>query len=648
LDEFERAGYLASLGPGADIDHRGTRFDQDLLGALLDALRDPSTSQASVGLALFDQATFCGISVFRAIHFTADAHFVRAIFLGDAWFGESTFRGNARFDGVTFSRTVNFELASFSQEAIFRQAQFHGNADFKQTSFSARTQFTHASFADMCQFVAASFSGVAQFDTAHMKSAWFDEATFADNAWFSGSSFGTALFNRTAFSAHAGFNNTTFAVTAHFISSRFAGPAWFKRAIFRSAQFHEASFAAVTEFTEVTIATEGDFSRAELRATSQFGPLLCGDILTLTGIVFNAPVTMEIATRRLSLNRARWASTATIRLRYATVDLSGAVLEFPVTIAAEPTPFAFLSSGRVEPEYVLHGADPSVRISSVGGVDTAHLGLTDVDLSECRFAGAVHLEQLRIDGRADFARPPTGWHRRGLLPMRFSRRQVLAEEHHWRAAQAGQSAAVEQEVTARQWSPGLHHPDLTRTPGPRTTAALYRQLRKALEDGKNEPGAADFYYGECEMRRHDREGTPWAERALLTVYWAVSGYGLRASRALAWLGVAMAATVTVMMLWGLPAEDPKPATSGRQVGVDQELTLITDTPPPVNPSGPFAERLSTERFEKALRVVINSTVFRSSGQGLTTAGTYAEMASRCTEPVLLTLAVLAVRARVKR
>ena len=31
--------------------------------------------------------------------------------------------------------------------------------------------------------------------------------------------------------------------------------------------------------------------------------------------------------------------------------------------------------------------------------------------------------------------------------------------------------------------------------------ALYRALRKGREDVKDEPGAADFYYGEMEMRR---------------------------------------------------------------------------------------------------------------------------------------------------
>jgi hypothetical protein len=45
--------------------------------------------------------------------------------------------------------------------------------------------------------------------------------------------------------------------------------------------------------------------------------------------------------------------------------------------------------------------------------------------------------------------------------------------------------------------------------GPDRLAVLYRALRKAQEDNKNEPGAADFYYGEMEMRDRDRQ-TPWA------------------------------------------------------------------------------------------------------------------------------------------
>lgn len=40
LDEDDRNNYLRSLAPGADIDHSGTTFTQQLLEDLLGALRD--------------------------------------------------------------------------------------------------------------------------------------------------------------------------------------------------------------------------------------------------------------------------------------------------------------------------------------------------------------------------------------------------------------------------------------------------------------------------------------------------------------------------------------------------------------------------------------------------------------------------------
>ena len=137
-----------------------------------------------------------------------------------------------------------------------------------------------------------------------------------------------------------------------------------------------------------------------------------------------------------------------------------------------------------------------------------------------------------------------------------------------------------------------------------------------------------------------------SERVLLRLYWALSGYGLRASRALAWLLMAMTATVLAMMLWGLPHSDPDPVSTGSID--DHRVTLTTKKPTPINPKGPYARRLSTVRFEKSLRVVVNSVIFRASGQDLTAAGTYVEMTARLVEPALLGLAVLAVRSRVKR
>jgi hypothetical protein len=147
-----------------------------------------------------------------------------------------------------------------------------------------------------------------------------------------------------------------------------------------------------------------------------------------------------------------------------------------------------------------------------------------------------------------------------------------------------------------------------------------------------------------EMRRHGK-GWDTAERWLLQLYWLLSGYGLRASRALGWLALAMLTTILLMMGVGLPQDSPKQEATGTVPPGGGKVTFEIDKDDPQNPTH---ERLTTKRFEKALSVTLNSVVFRSSGQDLTTAGGYIEMASRFSEPVLLGLAALAIRGRVKR
>ncbi len=173
---------------------------------------------------------------------------------------------------------------------------------------------------------------------------------------------------------------------------------------------------------------------------------------------------------------------------------------------------------------------------------------------------------------------------------------------------------------------------------------VYRQLRKGFEDSKNEPDAADFYYGEMEMRKRDKR-RPWVERRLLGVYWLVSGYGLRAARAFACLITAMAVTALALMLWGLPNGSLQPKTTGKVTG--QNISLKTEQPSPeLTLTG--KNRISWDRTEKAIRVTLNAAIFRSPSQNLTTLGTFIEMAARFIEPVLLALAILAIRGRIRR
>ncbi|ASQ93361.1 pentapeptide repeat-containing protein [Streptomyces sp. 11-1-2] len=496
-------------------------------------------------------------------------------------------------------------------------------------SASTGAQFSNVNFDGTAEFNEAVFEGEAWFGAAHFTSdAGFREAVFARGASFDWATVhGHALFSAVVFKGSLGFRGTRFADTASFRWTVFEDHAAFDEAVFDGdAEFNEAVFRSNAQFLLMVVKGDANFRRVVFEHVAQIGPLACRQKLRLTGAVFSTAVTIEAAVQHLDCQRTHWASTAALRLRHASVDLTDAVLEYPVSIAAQTTPFIVTWHGRgVLDEDGLKKAP--VRVLSLRGVDAAHLVLSDIDLSACRFAGTVHLDQLRLEGHCPLAALPHGWHRRRGVPVRWTQRQTLAEEVQWRTARA----------TAR--SGWILAPD-PRGPVPLEPTALapvYRALRKAFEDAKNEPGAADFYYGEMEMRRNDRH-TPWAERFLLGLYWAVSGYGLRATRALGWLLAAMAATIVLMMGLGLPDTPARPYSPGAGVIGKQDPRL----------HAAFPDRFTGARAHKAADVVINSVVFRSSGQDLTTAGRYTEMASRLAEPVLLALALLAVRGRVKR
>ena len=478
--------------------------------------------------------------------------------------------------------------------------------------------------------------GDALFDSATFSiGAGFGSATFEGRAGFSSATFqGTAVFGSATFQRGAWFMLATFQGEALFRSATFRGDAWFRSAIFQGgADFRSATFQRDAVFDSATFQGNAWFEEVVFERAASLGPLVCDGRVVLSRATFGGPATLSFATRHLECRRTHWSSMAEVRLRYSTVDFAHSVFEYPLTIVAEPDPFV-LPGGRLLAETPLASLpDAAVRLTSLRGVDAAHLVLANVDLSSCLLTGTVHLDQVRLEGTCSFDTVPIGTHWRAGRPVRFTQRRTLAEEHHWRARQ---SAAV----------PGWHAamPDVGHV-GPAQLAPVYRALRKAFEDGKNEPGAADFYYGEMEMRRHDRTDTTRTERGLLRSYWMLSGYGLRASRALSWLAAAMLVTVLLLIGFGLPQDAPKQDATGFVPPGGGRVTFAIDKADPQNPTG---DRFTGKRFERALNVTLNSVVFRSADQDLTTTGTYIEMASRVIEPVLLGLAVLAVRNRVKR
>ncbi|OSY38292.1 hypothetical protein BG653_06167 [Streptomyces platensis] len=573
-----------------------------------------------------------GSARFRQARFDGDARFDRVEFRGDARFDGAVVHGSAGFCRAKIGGTTMFCGAQISGHALFGGAQIVGSALFREAKISGDARFERAKIGGTALFYRAEIGGHALFDWALISyDAMFSKVKIGGDAGFERAKIGgTARFFRTEIGGNSGFGWAQIGGNALFDEAKINGDAAFKGVkIGSDARFNRVEIGGDTGFSGVEIGGNAEFVGVLFERATALGPLVCVKALDLSEAVFANAVTIEAAAKVLRCRRTRWASTAALRVRHASVDLSDAVLEYPVSVAAHPQPFAFYGKELAEPGL----NDSRVRAVSVRGVDAVHLVLTDIDLTACLFTGAIHLDQLRLEGRCTLAVAPLGLRRRGLRLVRWTPRRTLAEEQHWRAGQS---------IDADRWMPA---PEQVEVLEPAALSPVYRHLRKAFEDGKNEPGAADFYYGEMEMRRHD-PAIPHGERVLLTAYWALSGYGLRASRALGWLLAAMTATVLAMMLWGLPQDEPKPKSTGTLTS--SSITLTTDTPEPANPEGPYGDRITVKRFDKALRVVIDSVVFRSSGQDLTIIGTYTEMVSRIAEPVLLGFAGLAIRGRVKR
>jgi hypothetical protein len=172
-----------------------------------------------------------------------------------------------------------------------------------------------------------------------------------------------------------------------------------------------------------------------------------------------------------------------------------------------------------------------------------------------------------------------------------------------------------------------------RGPTPHQIAAVYRALRKGVEERKNEPGAGDFYYGEMEMRRHtthtgpkpgdaatlqdaaeydSTRSTPWGEKIVLFFYWLTSGYGLRASRRLIALAVTIVCSAVLLSRFGF--DDARPYGGSLLSAVKSSISLL---------------RAPSER-------------------GLTDVGDVVTIALRLLGPLFFGLALLSLRGRVKR
>ncbi|RLK58400.1 pentapeptide repeat-containing protein [Actinokineospora cianjurensis] len=629
-DDLDTA--LASYTPGADVDLRGTSLTPKLIARLLAVMSPKSLvdrpARPRVGRADFQH---CRFTPPPAPHTSSDsaADFRSVTFAERANFFGSTFTRGADFSGATFTKGANFFGSTFTRGADFSGATFTESADFSGATFTWVANFRSATFTKGADFSGATFTWGADFRSA----------TFTWGADFSGATFtwGADFFGAT-FTWGADFRGATFTGGANFIGATFT----------RSVDFRSATFTGSVDFRDATF------------CTGVVRGLLVANRFVLDGARFEQHSIVEVAAGEFSAVGARFDGGVELRVGYAQVSLRRAFFGAPSSLTGLPAPFASSEAPRgVTPGQVRVwvaervGVGRSVRrggveewvprLLSVQETDVAQLTVADVDLSGCRFAGAHHLDELRVEGVAPFNRPPGGWRVGWAWPpvWRWSERRVLAEERLWRAQHRKHGGWSEE-------LPDLHPEMSTLWVGPERLAVLYRSLRKAFEDNKNEAGAGDFYYGEMDARRH-APSTSRAERLVLTAYWLVSGYGQRAGRALALLVATVGVLFALLTTYGLPDNSatqqvivPAAPTAG------QVSTGVLEVRPAPTALPPAGQRWTADRAGKAIRVVLGSVVFRDTDQRLTPAGVWTVMAGRALGPLLLALAALAIRARVKR
>jgi hypothetical protein len=332
-----------------------------------------------------------------------------------------------------------------------------------------------------------------------------------------------------------------------------------------------------------------------------FGPLSVGAHLMLDDCVFLERVRLDVAARVVSARASTFAAGVLLRVRRAEISLDNADFARPSAATSGSPEHDLAPASLLDDRHVV--LDPRPRLVTLRGAQVAALTVSNVDLQGCRFFGAHGLESLTLEASCEWPRAPT--------ERRYADRETIAEEHPWREW-------TDPYIQPAAWLKGRDGTDpLTAT----QLAGLYRALRKAREDDKDEAGAGDRYYGEMEMRRHaavkpapTRRGRSAGDRVILELHWLLSRYGVKPARSL----IALIALTTLLLIgagllhfFGFH----EPRSYGRSLLFSIESAVSLLRPPDAK---------------------------------LSAGGEAIQITLRLLGPLLLGLALLAVRMRVKR
>jgi hypothetical protein len=622
LFEHQPVAFHTELQKASDVDLGGVSIDDDLLQHVLSQCSTPGTQTINKPLS-FENATFEDDVILHGLVFAA----------------------HTLFDGATFRKSFRVVGTSFHSDCSFSKATFHEGASFVGSVTTGT--FDGCTFKGDAQFVKCTFTNGAYFlETTFEKEASFGGATFAAVVNEDGEE-DSIIFEKAVFKGPAMFQLADFGAKAIFDGARFEQSAHFGETLFvKNASFEATRFESDVDMKFAKCGGALNMQNAKFRGDANLELVTAGELL-LEDADFGERAIIRATTMTAHAHRCRFRKGVSIGLRYATIDCKEARFEGASTLFTAPlidenrviagglktkvaSRQAFSESSVVEGWTEARPADSNgekrlperaeqSKLLSLESADVAGLHIADtVDLTLCRFANAHNLEKIRFEGRPQFAD----------APKRRSRRMVIAEEQLLRHNASDRRKRV--------WKVDDRIKDAT-APTPRHIESVYRSLRKGLEDSGDPPGAGDFYYGEMEMRRWSLRKAARNDRSTRTIlylYWLISGYALRASRAFLGLLVVLLLGATCLAHAGF-ATNHKP-----QYGITKTfhgLPYYSEVKPEPKPTYRIAF------LDSAQTVVLGKPEAQLTGWGHTIV-----IVVRVLGAALLGLAILSIRGRVKR
>jgi len=498
---------------------------------------------------------------------------------------------HGRIDGNEFS-AVSTHMSDVN---------IRGEVSFRGASLCA-TEYggvhISAQFESAVDFTGCGFRGEAQFGTQPGNSPPIIPTSFGkgvkfDGAVFGSESFGSLTMSNCTFEGVTSFRNAEVFGAISFIDTKFLQAADLSKIKVRKAPYTRGELPFYTPSAAFTM-RRTIFESSYSVGADVDGEAIVEDV-TFPSAADEFSISASGTARFSRLNLASFSTIAISSKELVTVDQ--VQMQGGGEVRVSGARFAMTNCTCAQPVLALHVAgeqevDNSTILATLKGTNCDGLTLSGFDYGQTNFLGATKLDSLIVTGEFTL-RSTSGWR---------ARRSVLAEEAIARASR-------------EHWNRLAGTPDKGNHPPSelRHLAAVYRALRKGREDQKDQPGSADFYYGEMEMRR--LSSPPRIERGILTLYWLVSGYGLRAWRALTLLALVILSSALLLSLFPLRSNAPEhPSGFGS--------ALLFSLQSGLSLSG-SAEQYSqvAQTFQMILRVVV---------------------------PVLIALAVLAVRGRVKR